>query len=238
VGFALGYLDTSTDFSRDGGSLDVDGYSLTGFLTRYGDHAYLDLVGSWGSNDYSLSRNIDLPVPFEGSNRYTAQGDPSGDQVAVDLAVGAEWGSAATFGIFGGVSWVDGSIDAFSESGGGATALTLEEQSVESLLAEAGVELSYAASFSWGVFLPQVRVSYLLEAEDDARLIRGRFSLDQQAHEFVIPTEVPDRDYLSVGAGFTATFARGRSLYLFWETDLERDDLEADHISGGFRIEL
>ncbi|MBZ0113148.1 MAG: autotransporter domain-containing protein [Thermoanaerobaculia bacterium] len=238
VGFALGYLDTSTDFSRDGGSLDVDGYSLTGFLTRYGRHAYLDLVGSWGSNDYSLTRNIDLPVPFEGATRYTAQGDPSGDQLAVDLAVGAEWGGAATFGLFGGVSWVDGSIDAYSESGGGATALTLEEQSVESLLAEAGVELSYAASFSWGVLLPQLRVSYLHEAQDDARLIRGRFSLDQQAHEFVIPTEVPDRDYLSVGAGFTATFARGRSFYLFWESDLERDDLEADHISGGFRIEL
>ena len=98
--------------------------------------------------------------------------------------------------------------------------------------------MSYASSFSWGVFLPQLRLAFQHEIEDEARLIRGRFALDRQGHEFVIPTESADRDYVDVGFGFTATLAKGRSFYLFWETDLERDDLEADQISGGFRIEL
>ena len=102
VGAALGYLDTASEFSRDGGGLDVSGYSLTGFLTRYGERAYLDLVGSWGQNDYSLSRNIDLPVPFEGSSRFVAAGNPGGEQVALALSFGADWGGAASLGLFGG----------------------------------------------------------------------------------------------------------------------------------------
>ncbi len=237
LGGAVGYLDSGSDFGRDDGSLDVEGYSVSGFLTRYGERAYLDLVTSWGSNDYTLERHVDLPRAFGGANRHSLRGAPSGDLLSASLSVGADWGGAASFGIFGGLSWIDGSIDGYVESGGPA-ALVLAEQSVESLLADAGVEFTYAASFEWGVLLPQVRLSYLNEFEDDARLLRGHFAADDRRLDFVLPTEGLDRSYLEVGVGFTATFKRGRSFYLFWETDLERDDLESSHLTGGFRLEL
>ncbi len=83
-----------------------------------------------------------------------------------------------------------------------------------------------------------LRPSYLHEFEDDARLIRARFVDDLTANQFVIPTEEPDRDFLNVTAGLTATLAKGRTLYLIYDTDLERDDLDVYTFTLGARFEL
>ncbi len=85
---------------------------------------------------------------------------------------------------------------------------------------------------------PTVRFSALHELEDAARLVRGRFREDVSANEFAVPTDRPDRDYFNFGAGLTAVLARGRSFFVFYDTDLERDDLEAYTLSFGLRLEL
>lgn len=238
LGAAVGYLNTESDFT-DGGTLAVDGLSLSGFASYGWESVYLDLVASIGRNDYELGRAIRLPLPFQGQSRVTAFGAPEGEQAGLALALGGDRSfGPATLGGFTRLAYLDSTIDRFRENGAGPLALEIEEQEITSLLLEVGFEWSRAASFSWGVLQPQLRASYLREFEDDSRLLRARFVADRSFTEFAIPTNGPDRDFFNVGAGFTALFAHGWSCYLFYEQDFSREDLDSQALSGGFRVEL
>jgi len=244
LGGALGYMSTDTDLDRDGGALDSDGLSLSLYVMRHWDAGlYLQAVAGYGENDHDLVRNVDLTTPFNGKTRYAARGRTDGTQTSLALELGYDAGRGAwTVGGFGRGSWVDSDIDRYRESGdpdGRGFYLEVFEQATESLLGEAGVNVSYAASFSWGVLLPQGRLSVLHEFQDDARDVRARFIEDAEAtNVFAIPTDEPDRDYLNLGVGFGAQFRHGVSAFLFYDTDLERDDLDLSTFTVGIRFEL
>ncbi len=239
VGGALGYSESSSDYSGGGGSLDAEGYSLTGYLSYFVRNFYLEAVGGYGRDDFDSVRNIDLPTPFQGQGRLAARAVPEGSQLSLSVGGGFEaaFGRWA-LGTFGRLSWADIDIDAYAESGAGPFSLAISEQNVESLLTEAGVELIYAKSYGWGVLQPIARLAWLHQLKDDSRLIRGRFVADPGANVFAVPTESPDRDYLNLGAGFAATLRHGRSFYMLWDTDLGRSDLNLDTLTFGFRAEL
>ncbi len=239
VGGALGYLDTDTDLAADGGRLDARGTSLSAYASYSRDRFYLDGVLGYGRTSYDSVRNVDLPQPFQGQRRFIARGSPDGSQLSARLGGGYDAQIEAwTVGGFGSLSWIDSTIDAYLERDAGPFNLALADQDVESLLSELGAEVAYAASRSWGVLRPTLRLAYLHEHEDDARLIRARFLDDLTATEFAIPTEEPDRDFFNLTAGLTATLARGRTLYLIYDTDLERDDLDVYTFTFGARFEL
>ncbi len=238
-GAALGYLDTDVELVNDGGGLDAQGTSLAVYGTYFRDTYYFDWTAAYGVNDFDVSRNVDLPLPFQGQSRWTASGSPDSSQLS--LAVSGGWDRAAgatNLGLFGRFSYVDADIDGYREGGGGPFNLALGDQEVTSLLGEGGLEVSRAWSRNWGVWQPHFRVSYLHEFEDDSRLIRGSFLGDPSATEFVIATDAPDRDFFNLGAGMTFVFSGGRSFYLFYDTDLERDDLEIFTLSLGLRWEF
>ena len=239
VGAAAGWLDTGADFFARAGDLEGESWSLTAYGTVFTDTTYLELVVSGGRNDFTQRRGIQLPVPFAGADRYVATADLEGDQWGATLTAGADraFGALTLEGFLRG-SWVEAGFDAYRESGAGPFDLAVREQTVESLQGEAGVRLTYAVSYGWGVLQPHLRASWLHEFEDDVRLIRGRFVEDVQALDLVIPTEAPDADFANAGAGLTATFAGGRSLYVFYDRDLSRDGLEMGNLSFGLRFEL
>ena len=239
VGLAASYVDTDAGFYDGLGDLVGESYSLSAYGTVFRDHAYLELVVTGGRNDFTQDRGIVLPQPFAGADRYVARGELEGDQWGVTLTAGADrsFGALSVEGFARG-SWVEASFDAYQESGAGPFDLAVSEQDVESLLAEAGVQLTYAASFSWGVLQPHLRASWLHESEGDVRLIRGRFVEDVQSLEVVLPVAAWDRDFANAGAGVTATFAGGRSLYAFYDRDLARAGLEMETLSVGLRLEL
>ncbi len=239
IGGALGYLDTDTDLDRDGGQLDARGTTLSAYGSYTRESFYLDGVLSYGRNEYDLIRNIDLPQPFRGQQRFAALGSPDGSQLSASLGLGYDHQiKSLTLGGYGSLSWIDSTIDGYTERDAGPFNLVVAEQDARSLLSEAGLELAYAASRSWGVLRPNLRLSYLHEFEDDARLIRALFAEDVTATEFAVPTEEPDRDYFNLTAGVTATLARGRTVYLIYDTDLDRDDLDIYTFTFGARFEL
>ncbi len=239
LGGAVGYLDTDTDLNLDGGELDARGYSLSVYGSYTLEKLYFDGMLSYGSNRYDLIRHIDLPRPFQGRQRFTATGNPDGNQFSASLGAGYDAQvKQFTVGGYGSLSQVSTKTGGYTESGAGPFNLVLAGQDVDSLLSEAGVDLAYAASLSWGVLRPTVRLSYLHEFETDAWLIRGHFADDLTANRFVVPTEEPDRDFFNLTAGFTAIMARGRTVYLIYDTDLERDDLNVYTLTFGARFEL
>ncbi len=239
LGAAAGYLDTDTDLVADGGSLDATGTSLSAYATYYVDKLYLDAVASYGRQDFDLVRHVDLPQPFQGRRRHSASGSPEGRQLSLSLGGGYDAQlRALSLGGFGRLSYVDAEIDGYVERGAGPFNLAVGAQDLESVLAEAGLEVAWAASRSWGVLRPTARFAYLHEFEDDVRLIRSRFVEDVTATELLIPTERPDRDFFNLTAGVTALLPRGRTIYFIYDTDLARDDLDVHTFTLGLRLEL
>lgn len=244
LGGALGYLNTETDLAGDGGTLDTDGLSFTVYLMRYWEGGlYIQGVAGYGDNDYDQVRNIDLATPFLGQRRYAARGQTGGTQTSLALELGYDASRGAlTVGGFGRLSSVTTDVDGFRETGdanGRGFYLEVFDQSTDSLLGEAGIQLSYAASYSWGVLSPQGRLSFLHEFADSSRDIRARFIEDSDpTNVFAIPTEEPDRDYFNVGVGFGAQFKRGVSAFLFYDTDLDRADLDVSTFTAGVRFEF
>ncbi len=239
VGGALGLVDTQTELAGGGGGLDVRGYSVSAFTTYFRDRVWLDGIVTYSTIDYEALRHIDLPQPFQGRSRFSARGQPDGQQLAIDWGVGYDTSlGAASLGSFGRLSYIDAEVDPFIERGAGPFNLAMRGQEIESLLAEAGIEVVWAASREWGVLQPLLRASVLHEFEDDGRSVVASFAADARANELRIPTDRPDRDFFKVAAGLTATLARGRAVYLLYETDLERDDLDLYSLAAGLRLEF
>lgn len=239
LGGALGYLTTDLDLLNDGGGLDADGYSLTAYGAWMREALYVEGVVGYGSTSFDLRRHVDLPVPFQGATRFVALGETDGTQWMANLGTGWEIATgASSFELFGRASYVDAELDGYRERGGGPFDLEIRDQTLDSLLAEAGVSFGYAVSRDWGVLQPVVRAAALHEFGDDSRLVRGSFLGDVQQLEFVVPTEEPDRNFFNLGVGVTVTTYRGRSFYLFYDTDLARDDLEVGTFTLGARLEF
>ena len=239
LGGAVGYLTTDLDLLADGGGLDADGYSLTAYGVWLGEVLYVEGVAGYGRTSFDLRRHVDLPVPFEGATRFVAKGDTDGTQWMANLGTGWETSfGASSLEIFGRASHVEADLDGYREQGGGPFNLAIQDQSLDSTLVEVGLDWGYAASVAWGVLQPVVRAAALHEFGDDGRLVRGTFIQDVQQLEFVVPTDAPDRDFFNLGVGLTVTTYGGRSFYVFYDTDLGRDDLEVGTFTLGVRLEL
>ncbi len=249
VGTGIAYLDTASDIDR-GGTLDAESYEGAFYVTYLRNRLYVDFVATYGRSDFELLRLIELPRAFpsnnpgiDGHSRFDVLGTPDGDQQAYLAALGYDLRTGAlTINAFGRVSFARSTVDPFVEQvrgddrGTAPFALALAQQRVDSLLAEAGFELLYTASYGWGVLQPNARASYLRELEDDTRLVRGSFLHDPQGTSFAVPTDPQDSSYFTLGVGLTATFPRGHNVFLSYDRDLERDDLGYEQLILGARL--
>lgn len=239
VGAALGWVSTGSELA-DGGAIDTDGWSLNLYGTWYRDRWYAEALVGYGKSDYRFKRVIVLPSAFNGRDTYVTVGSPDSDQLSAELGAGYDFRAGEALGItgFGRLSYVDTAIDAYSETGGGAFDLGFASQDLDSLLGELGVEITYPWSVGWGVLQPLLRISWMHEFQDDPQVIRARFLGDGAQRYFVVRSEQPDRNYLNLAAGISATLPRGWATFVQYDTDLEREELDIYTLSGGFRFQF
>jgi uncharacterized protein YhjY with autotransporter beta-barrel domain len=234
-GGALGYMSADGDLQGSGGKMDSTGLSLaTYFLYLPANSWYLEAIGSYGGIEFDSERVIDFP-----GRRQVAEASPEGNQTFLALGGGydAEKG-ASTLTVFGRGSFIGVDIDPYQETNAPGMQLAIAAQSLESMLASAGIEYFYNGSMNWGVLTPSVRLMYNHEFKDDLRLITASFVDDPQSLSFAIPTAQPDRDFLTAGLSMTATLPRGISAFATYDNDFSRDDLSLYVITAGFRLEL
>ena len=227
IGAALGYLRSDNDIDNDQGTVDIEGTSLSLYLTWYREKFYVDSVISYGTNSYDIERIVELPQALAGQTRFVAQGDPDSDQLGIHVSVGYDTvvGKALNLGGFVRGSYVDAQVDAYTETGALFFDLAYQSQDIESLLGEVGVEMSYPFSFSWGVAQPLVRVAWLHEFEDDIQVIRARLIRDPFARNFELESERPDTDYLNVALGVSFTLPKSWAAFFQYDIYLEREYL-------------
>lgn len=234
IGGALGYAATETEFSNSGGNVDFDSYSVSVYGTYFqSEKLYVDAIATVGRNAYDTKRRIQFA-------NEDAKSDTDGMEYSVSVGAGydASHGGFA-FGPYARVNYVRTDVDGYRERPtASGLELELESQDIESVTTVLGGQVSYNLSTTFGVVSPQFRLEWEHEYKDDERDINGRLVNDPTATTFAVPTDNPDRDFFNVGVGVSAVFAAGRSAFVYYETELGRNDFKQHEVTAGIRLEF
>lgn len=246
LGAALSALTNETDLTGGGGTLDSDSWALTLYGIREGEKGYFQLTATYGQSRFDQRRILPMPAIGE----LTARAEFDGDQLAADLELGRSVDGRAgslTFFVRGG--WARASIEGFREEGAVAEipgtgfgpvdfGLEVGEQELESLLGAAGLDWGKAFSITGGLVIPQLTATWSHEFDDDAQRVRARFLGDQSAGaSFFVFTDEPDRDWLTAAAALRFQFLWG-SVFVAYDQELMRDDLDLSTVNAGLRFEF
>jgi outer membrane autotransporter protein len=134
-------------------------------------------------------------------------------------------------GPFAGIDYLHGTVDAYSETGGGAAALRYAEQSYESLVTRVGWSASKKIKTDFASITPQVRLSYerqnLENNGTSVALLNAPFTAAGG-------NQSPGQDYLAAGAGVNFAFNDQLSVLLSYQGQFFRSDMSA-HL-GALRL--
>ena len=243
VGASLSAGQVEVEFAESGGDTNSDTYALALYGSLYRGSSYLDGVVSYGWSDVDTRRNIRYD-DFGGRVERTASGSTDGNEYYLSLNAGH------TFDLRGvkldplvRFFYLDGDVDAFTETGAQGLNLQVDDQGFESMSLTASGQLSYTFLPSWGVVTPYVRLEYTYEFEDSADGVRYRFANDPFAdrsaeNSLRIDVDDPDTSYMVYSAGVAAQFAHGISGFVAYQTLGGYTDLDAQIVSVGMRWEM
>lgn len=238
IGAALGYTDSTADIDSNGSESELSGISLGMFGSYYyKDIYYLDSIISIGDSDYSSERNVTV-----GNSTTLARGDTGGNEFTFTANGGYYLHKPSyTLHLFGSINYIDATIDNFREKASNGSAghlLAIDDQDLQSLTTNLGIELGWAINTQKAVISPQFSIDWEHQHEDDIRVVSGRFIGDITNTTVSIETEDQDRNYFNAGFTLNAVFKGGFSAYTRYEVDLERDDFDVYDFSIGGRWEL
>ncbi len=233
LGTAFGYLSTASDFDASAGDFSARGFSASAFGTYYiGNQLYVDMVATYGWNDYDTTRTTVLPG-------VAAKGETDGTQFALSVGGGYNFNfGGLTVGPLARVDYIKVDIDGFRETGAGIFDLDVAGQSATSVTTALGGRMSYAISMAWGVLLPSIHAEWQHEFEGDSRLVTGSLVADPLHTIFAVQTTKHSRDYANVGAALSATFAAGTSAFISYDAVVGRDDFTSHGFTAGVRVEF
>ena len=239
VGAAVGYVNNQTDFDVSRGEMDVDGTTLALYTTYYHDEAsYLDAIISYGWNDFDNTRQMSFDLAGTPISAQTS-GSTDGEELSISLGGGYDFNRGSlSYGPYARLNYISADIDAYTETSSVGFEMGYGDQEVESLTSLLGGQLGYAISTSSGVFMPQARLEWVHEFNNDSRFIDGRFVYIDPQPTFSVATDDPDRNYFNLGLGVSATFGAGKSGYLYYETLLGQQDIQRHALAAGVRFEF
>jgi uncharacterized protein with beta-barrel porin domain len=244
LGVAMGYTQQDTLLADGLGSVEMQGFSVSGYSTWYrGNDWYLDSALTFGSNRYDHERSIAYVLPGEVVDQ-TAVARSDGTNLSATLTFGRDFSLRAwTFGAYGRAAYSRLAFDAFEEEvdaslNGNGLALRVESRTVTGLSSTLGGKASFAHSASWGVLVPQLDVEWIKEYGSDAEAFRGFFVDDPTATPILVLGDDLDSSYLRISLGLSMVLTQGRSGFLTYERILARSGISQQAATLGFRWEF
>lgn len=255
LGAIAGIERTSYDFDAEApgvnfnpaphaGYSDIDNVYATLFASwRIGSRGFVELSGGYESGDGTYRRTS----VFQESTRTLPQVDTrvSGQADGSVTWLGANAGfdvdrGALSFGPYVGLTQTSSSINGFTERDESGSGLAMRYASTDrdSLLGHVGVRASYAFSTGVGVVLPQLRVEYQHEFDDDPQNALARFVLDPTDNAFAMTGGEPDRDSVNTGLSLAVVMANGWMAFFDCSVLLGNDGLDRTRATLGLRKEL
>ena len=229
LGLAGSYLRTSLDLDGSAGDSRANGYSLSAYTNYYVlEKLYVDGIATFGWNTYDTERNN-----TEGNG--TARASTDGPQFSFSVGSGYDFNvGPLAFGPAVRVDYVRVHIDSYHETGAGPSNARIDSQTIESLTTNVGGQARYVVSTAWGVLSPFVRAEWVHEFKGDNRTVTASVG----PTVVTLQTNTPDRDYLNLGIGMSATFKKGVSAFIDYDVVLGRTNFTSHAFTGGVRIEF
>ncbi|MBK8285439.1 MAG: autotransporter domain-containing protein [Ahniella sp.] len=248
LGAALGYTRQDADLAGDTGTLDTQGYSVSGYASYYyGTNWYLDNVVTWGRNSYDMERRIRYSLPRAGGGistvDQTARSSSDGDMLSLSATIGRDFQRDAwSFGPYGRLTWsrfgFDEAVETLQSQSGAGLGMIIDTRDVTSILGVVGGRVSFTHSTNWGILMPNLSLEWEHEFKDDPGVIEARFINDPTGTPIVVSGESYDSDFMRLGLGLSMVFANGKSGFVLYERSLGRSDFSEDNLNLGLRIEF
>jgi uncharacterized protein with beta-barrel porin domain len=260
LGTAVGLSQFDVDFAdlsagilastAAGGSIEVDGYSLSLFGLAQPGRLTIDGIFVYGDNDYETVRNVTYSAGPGATGRGAGLvvdramlGNTDSNQYAagVNLGTSFSWGPTTLY-LDGGFSWLDIEIDGYTEDDpapNGGLNLTFDEQNVESRQARLGLHVTRAFSSRSAVVSPFIQLDWRHEYENEALIQRANYAnafntIDPNL-DLVFQTDAPDEDFYEADIGVVLVLRNNFQLVFDYRTTIDLDLVDADLVSFTFR---
>jgi outer membrane lipase/esterase len=235
LGLALGYASSDVDIDDNGGSLDVENWTLSTYGTWYAhDNIYLEGSLGYGWGSYDQTRNIRYGLL--GAPR-SAKSDFDGNQFNFMLGAGYDITTGGNiFDLYGRLRYVSADLDSYTERGANGLDLRIRSQSTDSLQSTLGASYQTSISIERAVLVPQAWLEWTHEFEDGDDRIIGTFVNDPNQIPFILATDSFDSDFYRLGLGLGAQFAKGTTAFVSYEATLDLRDYTEHSLSAGVRM--
>jgi outer membrane autotransporter protein len=240
AGAAVGWSDLSSDLDFDGGGLDSQGWSLTGYGTwLLSERAYIDFSVGKLWNEYDQTRLVDLRFLGPGFGSSTAVGQTDADQTSFSFGGGwdipfGEW----VYSPRGSLLWSESSIDGFTESGADINDLIFDEQNIDSLIWTFTQSVARSFSVSAGALQPYASLDLSRETRNEGFSISPRLRVRPEQRSTPIFIEESDRFFARADIGVSFVGSGGFQWFASYSRLLGYDKVQAWAFRGGLRMEF
>lgn len=246
AGIAFTFLSGSTSFDQNLGDVDAKSYGFTLYGTWSMGAFYVDSSIGFSWINYDSARRIAYTAGPGATGTAaglvvdrTAKADTDGQQFTFNVGAGYDFRvGPVTLTPTLRVELIKLNVDSYNEHGSDGFDLHVKSQDLLSVQSALGGRAAYPISTSIGVLTPQVMVEWRHEYADNKRNITAKYIHDVTNTFFSIPTDDPDRDYVALGAGLAAQFARGVGAFVNFETALGLRNVTNYQFTGGIRVEF
>ena len=239
LGFAWSYLDHQTDLDNGLGGVDIEGNLVSMYGSYFRNSNYFDLLYSYGFFENDLTRNTLLPT------LGFARGNTDSDAHILSFNAGRNinFGNGLVMGPILGLDYTDGEIEGYRERGAGRANLNYLRRDYESLISEAGWQISSTREVNRGWLTLQGRASWGHEFSPEADALRASlatspFTLVNGANvrqiggfNLNIPGAQPGDNWLNLGVGARLLTHGGVGIHVDYQTEVFRQN-QISHYVG------
>ena len=231
-GIGFGYSDTSIDIDRNQGDGDISTYYGSLYGSFFNEKGYLDGILSYGRQDYSSKRRIEI-----GSIQRTARSDHDGVSLSAMVEGGLNFDYRPwVLQPFANLQYIYLDEDGFTEKGADGLNQKVESRDTDALVSELGLRISRIVGMETGLLIPEASLAWLYDFDLDDRVVKSSFA-GQPWTAFTIEGMETEQNGAAIGVGITFQGKSGFKPSLKYSGEF-RDGYNAHGVTGELRWEF
>jgi len=208
-GGTIGRIKDNATFLNNSGSLKTSNNSLTIYGTWLASER-LSVDGYLGYNKLNLDsmRNVSFMTIFG-----TTTGSTTGKQLMGGLSTSYQM-DAGRFNVspFLNLDYIKTNFKGYEETGTTLLESRFSDRRVSSFTSSLGGRVSTSYGYGWGMLTPSASLAAVHEFQNNSQQIYSELVITPGTG-LSVKTDAPDRNYLNIGLGVTATLNGGTQLF-------------------------
>ncbi len=195
IGAGLAHVWNENQLANNFGSIDIEGHTAMTYASFFQNNFWGDAFYSYGDYDVDTSRNTNFGTTARGATKLRA------NEVALNLGYNIPVEDRFVHGPVFQVSYSQGQIGDYTETGAALANAVIDDQDIESLTTSLVWQLNWRHETDWGCLSPTFRVGYGRENLDQERNVSGSLQTS--------PVTITQGSLVTPGAGYSNTLATG-----------------------------